>query len=153
MTPPKKHRATLFRYGTVLRIYDNGGRTVDRYTIVPPRWAREYRDDGRAWSAIAANAAPFHPQGFGQNVRITSVGNHLGRRIGWHALPTDVRRFARQSFPKYCPPPNVIEAAEAIARMRAPSIETLLRRAGYEHEADRVRDLVSASERLDTGHA
>jgi hypothetical protein len=147
-----KYRATLFRYGTVLRIYDNGGQTVDRYTIAPPRWAREYRD-GRAWTAIAANAAPFHPQGFGQHIRIVSVGKHLGRRIGWHQLPEDVRRFARQSFPKFCPAPNVIESADAIARMRAPSIESLLRRAGYEHEADRVRDLVKAMERMDTGRA
>ena len=30
------------RYGTVLRCYDNGVRSFDRYTILPPRWAGEH---------------------------------------------------------------------------------------------------------------
>ena len=49
------------RYGSALRIYDNGGRTADRFTILPPRNAgAEYR--GRApgsWVAIASRAQVF----------------------------------------------------------------------------------------------
>lgn len=91
----------LSRYGTVLRIYDNGGRSPDRYTIIPPRWAFTYKD-GALWEAIAASAQPFHPQGFGQHVT-AMPGKHLGKRIRWDALPGDVQTFARQAFPEFAP--------------------------------------------------
>lgn len=90
------------RYGCVLRIYDNGGATCDRYTIVPPRWAHGYRDR-QYWEAIASSREPFHPQGFGQGCLVVP-GPHLGRRIHWDNLPRDVRKFARDTFPQYCPP-------------------------------------------------
>lgn len=94
---------TLDRYGTVLRIYDNGGKTCDRYTIIPPRWAgADYQENyPGSWHALAANAQPFHPQGFGQHTTATP-GPHLGKRIPWATLPADVQRFARQSFPEFC---------------------------------------------------
>ena len=90
------------RYGSALRIYDNGGRTPDRYTILPPRDAgADYRENGPGtWSAISASAHPFHPQGFGQHCRV-APGSHLGRRIHWDALPEDVQRFAAQAFPAF----------------------------------------------------
>ena len=105
------------RYGTVLRCYDNGGKTLDRYTIVPPRWAKEYRErstyrnaggeligtgDPRCFSAIAASADPFYALGFGQHVS-AMPGPHLGKRIVWSDLPPDVQRFARESFPEFAP--------------------------------------------------
>lgn len=90
---------TVDRYGTVLRLYDNGGKTCDRYTVIPPRWAAAYRA-GAWWQAIAANAEPFHPQGFGQHV--TAIpGAHVGRRVHWRELPADVQKFAQQSFPEF----------------------------------------------------
>lgn len=91
------------RYGCTLRIYDNGGKTFDRYTIVPPRWARAYIERLGAFAALGASEHPFHPQGFGQHVS-AFPGLHLGRRIHWNALPPDVQRFARQDFPEFCPP-------------------------------------------------
>lgn len=92
------------RYGTVLRIYDNGGKTCDRYTIIPPRWAgAQWRENyPGGWQAIGSNAAPFHPQGIGMHVSATP-GPHLGKRIHWGALPEDVQKFARQSFPEFAP--------------------------------------------------
>jgi hypothetical protein len=91
------------RYGTVLRVYDNRGRTCDRYTIIPPRWAgAEYREHAGLWQAIGANDTPFHPQGYGQHVSATP-GPHLGRRVRWDELPRDVQRFARMSFPEFAP--------------------------------------------------
>lgn len=91
-------------YGTVLRCYDNGGRSFDRYTIVPPRWAGEdYRERAPGtWLAIASSESPFSPQGFGQHCS-AMPGPHLGRRVRWDSLPGDVQRFARQSFPEYAP--------------------------------------------------
>lgn len=91
------------KYDTKLRIYDNGGRTVDRYTIIPPRWAREYREHQPGqWLALAANESPFHPQGVGMHV-VAMPGKHLGQRINWRELPDDVKRFARNSFPEHAP--------------------------------------------------
>lgn len=99
--------AIFARYGTVLRCYDNGGKTADRYTIIPPRWAHEYHElpwphCRQMFMAIAASEEPFHPQGFGQHVS-ASPGAHLGARVHWNALPADVQQFARQSFPEYAP--------------------------------------------------
>jgi len=94
---------TMERYGTVLRIFDNGGKTCDRYTIMPPRWAKDYREKAPGeFVALGANAFPFHPQGFGMHVS-AMAGSHLGKRITWAALPVDVQRFARQSFPEFSP--------------------------------------------------
>lgn len=89
------------RYGTVLRCYDNGGRSFDRYTIIPPRWAKDYKETWE-WQAIDASENPFYPQGVGQHT-IAMPGPHLGKRVRWDDLPVDVQRFARQSFPEYAP--------------------------------------------------
>lgn len=83
-----------------LRVYDNGGRTLDRYTIIPQRcYWRTYRERVGLWQAIASSDRPFHPQGFGQHVSATP-GAHLGARIAFDTLPPDVQRFARQAFPE-----------------------------------------------------
>jgi hypothetical protein len=103
----------LERYGAVLRCYDNGGKSADRYTIVPPRWANEYRhtrengwDYGTAepwiFDAIGSGPRPFHPQGVGMHTS-AMPGPHLGRRIKWSDLPRDVQVFARDVFPEYAP--------------------------------------------------
>ncbi len=89
------------RYGTVLRIYDNGGKTFDRYTVIPPRWAKGYRD-GMRWEAIGASELPYHPQGFGMHVS-AHPGKHLGARIHWDELPQGVKQFCRDAFPEYAP--------------------------------------------------
>lgn len=93
---------TTERYGTELRIYDAGTRVADRYTIIPPRRAAEYREADGRMEAIAASGQPFHPQGFGQHVS-AHPGPHLGKRIAWEDLPPDTQRFARESFPEFCP--------------------------------------------------
>lgn len=91
------------RYGTVLRCYDNGGKTADRYTIIPPRWAKSYRyPNPWHFDCIGCNKEPFHPHGIGMHV-VAAPGPHLGRRVHWGELPADVQRFARQAFPEYAP--------------------------------------------------
>jgi len=90
-------------YGALVRIWDNGGDTADRYTVAPPANAwRQYRYDDGLWFMLSADAAPFHPQGIGMHCD-GHTGRHLGKRIHWSALPADVQRFARQSFPEFCP--------------------------------------------------
>lgn len=95
-----KTRSPLTLYGCTVRIYDNGGKSLDRYTLIPPRWAKEYQERGGYWDALAASENPFH--GVGMHVS-AAVGSHLGKRIHWDALPADVQKFARQSFPEFCP--------------------------------------------------
>lgn len=83
-----------------LRCYDNGGKTCDRYTVLPARWVRGWSRrtrDGLLWEAIGASEWPFLPQGFGQHVE-AMAGPHLGKRVPFESLPPDVRRFARQTF-------------------------------------------------------
>lgn len=85
-----------------LRCYDNGGKTFDRYTILPPRWARAEWQESRSgesilWHALGASEHPFHPQGFGQHTRAVA-GPHLGARTPFGQLPADVQRFARDAF-------------------------------------------------------
>lgn len=116
-----KSPATMKRYGTVLRCYDNGGvssrskrgGSVDRYTIIPPRYAHEYRcsvENGqshgtanrRLFTAIGSSADPYFALGVG--LVITAMpGRHLGKRIKWDDLPKDVQTFARDVFPEYAP--------------------------------------------------
>lgn len=97
--------ATIERYGTALRIYDNGGRTLDRYTILPPRWATAYRYNGPenwgapwGWACICSSAS-----GHFSGHETATPGRHLGRRIHWQDLPADVQAFARDAFPEWAP--------------------------------------------------
>ena len=94
--------AIVSRYGCTLRIYDNRGRTADRFTLIPPRWATDYRAASGLWDCFGASARPFHPQGFGQICNAVP-GPHLGARVRWADLPADVQRAARQTFPEFCP--------------------------------------------------
>ena len=100
-------RSPLALYGTVLRVFDSDGKHLDRYTILPPRWAGpEWQEQGPSWQAgwqaIGSSEHPFHPQGFGMHVTALP-GPHLGRRIKWADLPEDVQRFAHQAFPEFAP--------------------------------------------------
>ena len=74
--------------GFVFRITDNGGETMDRYTVVTT--------DG---DYFAMSSDPFHPQGFGQtgegydpNGGHSRVEDLIERDIRWIDLPSDCRR-------------------------------------------------------------
>jgi len=69
-----------------LKIYDDGGKTVDRYTMIMP--------DGEAWGF---NDNPYHPQGFGQyagNLSELRTFSHLGKPVkSIMDLPEQARKF------------------------------------------------------------
>lgn len=92
-----------------LRVYDNGGESCDRYTAVFTGKA----GGACAFPYLAMNAAPFHPQGFGQHGESgdrpcdadkwgfpPAMGrkNHLGRRIPFAALPEDCRKLVLRDY-------------------------------------------------------
>jgi hypothetical protein len=76
-----------------VRIYDNGGRTFDRYTAV---YMAE--PEGRGlYGARGMSENPTHPQGFGQYCT-AMPGRHLGRRIPFSALPEPCRELVRRDM-------------------------------------------------------
>ena len=62
-------------------VYDNGGKTADRYTVIyQPRYVPGF---GKVYEYLGMSGAPTHPQGFAQH------GETLGHPP--HLDPDDVR--------------------------------------------------------------
>lgn len=74
-----------------IRIYDNGGKTFDRFTVV---YLNEPEGLG-LYGARGMSENPFHPQGFGQYCT-AAPGRHLGKRIKFDQLPIDCQRLVAQ---------------------------------------------------------
>jgi len=76
-----------------IRIYDNGGETFDRYTVI---FTGNYKGrNGCDYIGMSEN--PYHPQGFGQhgwdqNMIDCPKYSHLGKKIGFQELPPDCQR-------------------------------------------------------------
>lgn len=88
-----------------VRCYDNGGTsapggTIDRYTVLftgRNSGQRIDRNGHRLFQCLAMNAAPFHPQGFGQHCEsYGSAGN--GKRIPFASLPEDCRKLVLRDY-------------------------------------------------------
>lgn len=76
-----------------LRIYDNGGRTADRYTIV-------YTGRRGGWYRSSCET-PSHPGGVymaGEGLIDRPTSSHLGRRIKFDQLPQAVRSVVLQEY-------------------------------------------------------
>ena len=74
-------------------IYDNGGKTKDRYTLVLP--------NGDAWGF---DENPYYPTGFGQyagNLSHLDEYSHIGKRIGRKRLPLKAQRFVGEIMKEY----------------------------------------------------
>ena len=79
-------------------IYDNGGETADRFTVI---FTREV--NAGYYQGVGMSAAPFHPQGFCQhfeyNYRIDKPSyKHLGKRIGFTDLPSSCQKAVMQDY-------------------------------------------------------
>jgi hypothetical protein len=98
-----------------VRCYDNGGKTLDRYTVCFTGRAAPERSPGRAteYPYVGMSAHPFHPQGFGQHGaskgQPCDVNRHgfapaigrkcyLGRRIAFADLPPDCQRLVLSDY-------------------------------------------------------
>jgi|GEM_PF-2122869 len=115
-----QENATIRRYGCELRIYDNGGFTstgggsLDRYTMIPPRWSAKKWKEGRTWPCIFSSNDPRGCSGHG----LADPGPHLGKRIAWSDLPEPVQRFARSEWPEFCPPDKSFYTQSNIGRAK-----------------------------------
>ena len=76
----------------LLAVYDNGGRSADRYTALygAPLWTPDY---GFKLPARFMSEDPFHPQGVGMFGEVeTQCRPALGRKVRYLDLPDRVRR-------------------------------------------------------------
>ena len=91
VVPPRAPKNERCKNQTI-RCYDNGGTTIDRYTVVyldqPERAANTF-------AAVAMSGEPFHPQGFGQHTT-AQPGQHLGKRVTLASLPADCQKLVLQ---------------------------------------------------------
>jgi len=77
----------------VVRIYDNGGKTFDRFTAV----FMKDEERGGLYGAVGMSEHPFHPQGYGMHCSAVP-GQHLGRRIRFQELPEDCQKLIAQDI-------------------------------------------------------
>lgn len=77
-----------------IRIYDNGGKTLDRYTVV---FMDQPEHPAPSFAVLGMSEHPFHPQGFGQHCT-AMPGRHLGKRIKFEQLPPDCQRCVLQDL-------------------------------------------------------
>ena len=75
----------------VIAVYDNNGKTLDRYSVLLNQW---YTDRSQLVECLALSDNPTHPMGFSQFTN-AARGPHLGRKVTWASLPADVRRHAQ----------------------------------------------------------
>lgn len=80
-----------------VRVYDNGGTTFDRYTVVFTR----QRDGFCRYLGMSNH--PFHPQGFGQHGESRGAidypkYSHLGKKITFDLLPPDCKRCTLATY-------------------------------------------------------
>lgn len=81
-----------------IRVYDNGGKSGDRYTVV-------YTRTGHLGTSfyVGMSSNPFHPQGIGQHGESRfpidrPTYSHLGKRITFEALPPDCKKLVLRDY-------------------------------------------------------
>ena len=107
----KSFKANLFKSGAprYVRCYDNGGKSIDRYTAV---FTGRYRQKtGDAWWYVAMNAAP------------PSARLRPARRVRWRAADRPPHQLASRKAYRVC---------QSTGRLPALGANGLLRPVGYE---------------------
>jgi hypothetical protein len=80
---------------TVIKaVYDNGGKTFDRYSIYTDQ-AERSRDGKRFYAVLGCSDNPTHPQGFSQ-WSSGMLGSHNGKKISFSDLPKNVQDHVRR---------------------------------------------------------
>lgn len=79
---------------TQIRVYDNGGKTLDRFTVV---YMFDKQRDPGMFGARGMSEQPFHPMGFGQ-FTTAMPGRHLGKRVDLTDLPEDCQALVARDL-------------------------------------------------------
>lgn len=74
----------------VLAIYDNGGKTADRYTVC---YTPYDLTSGKWYPYVAMSGAPHHPQGVCQHGELQWRPVGYGKVIAFDALPEECRNI------------------------------------------------------------
>jgi hypothetical protein len=97
-------------------IYDDGGKSIDRYTLRILTTPKEFTTDSETTKYLLRkygkyfnemfgfNANPFHPQGFGQycgEYKTSRSYKHLGKLITIDQLPDQARKYVNQILKEY----------------------------------------------------
>lgn len=77
--------------GEVIAVYDNQGKTADRYSVLLREW---YDSDSRLVSCLCLSEMPSHPMGVSQYTSAMR-GAHLGRKLRWQDLPMEIQRHVK----------------------------------------------------------
>lgn len=76
------------------KVFDNGGKTCDRYTVIYPKY-KCYRGT-YIYPFVGMSENPYHPQGFCQHGELDPPGRNgfkgLGKKITFEDLPEPCRR-------------------------------------------------------------
>ena len=98
------------------RIYDNGGKTYDRYTLRVLTKPQVFSTDpetikhllwkyGKFFNVMFGfSEEPFHPQGFGQycgEYETQRSYKHLGKLVKLESLPDQAQKYVRQIIKDY----------------------------------------------------
>jgi len=86
-----------------VRVYDNGGESFDRYTVV---FTGNYKGRNGICNYLAMSEHPTHPQGFGQHGDSPQVIDkptygHLGKKITFNDLPPDCQKVVIADYKDY----------------------------------------------------
>lgn len=94
-------------YPRYVRVYDNGGETADRYTVVfTGRYNNRVERSRREYVHFGMSEDPFHgigQMGFSKEIidlkdgrwaPVYGKSNHLGKRIHWHEMPDACQKAA-----------------------------------------------------------
>lgn len=73
----------------IIAVYDNGGKTFDRYTVV----VDSYLDDDM-YECLGLSSEPTGPQGFSQFCSC-QMGPHLGKKLKFEELPENVQKHVK----------------------------------------------------------
>ena len=68
----------------IIGVYDNEGKTFDRYTIV------FNEKEGIFYNCLGLSFNPDSPQGFSQ-WSTCQDGNHLGKKVSFESLPINIQ--------------------------------------------------------------
>jgi hypothetical protein len=84
-----------------IRVYDNGGETADRYTVVFTGRYTHKTNGSHFYLGMSTN--PFHPQGIGMHGESSTLIDkptykHLGKKIDFELLTTDCKNFVTREY-------------------------------------------------------
>jgi hypothetical protein len=88
-----------------IRVYDNGGETFDRYTVVfTGNYLKTGSDGVRRFQYVGMSENPYHPQGFCQHGESEwqpidrPTYSHLGKKITFDKLPQDCQKAVLDDY-------------------------------------------------------